>query len=115
MAKQTVITLTDDIDGTEASESVEFGIDGYLYTVDLSADHAEELRDRLTAYREFGSTLGRYTTRSAGLSVPRRSPRPADRDRNTAIRAWAAANGLNVKARGKIAGSVIKKYEATLR
>jgi hypothetical protein len=45
MAKQTVITLTDDIDGTEASESVEFGIDGYLYTVDLSADHAEELRD----------------------------------------------------------------------
>jgi hypothetical protein len=110
MAKQTVITLTDDIDGTEASESVEFGIDGYL-----SADHAEELRDRLTAYREFGSTLGRYTTRSAGLSVPRRSPRPADRDRNTAIRAWAAANGLNVKARGKIADSVIRKYEATLR
>jgi hypothetical protein len=30
MAKQTVVTLTDDIDGTDASDSVEFGIDGFL-------------------------------------------------------------------------------------
>jgi hypothetical protein len=115
MAKQTVVTLTDDIDGTGASESVEFGIDGYLYTIDLSAGHAAELRDRLTAYREFGSALGRYSIRTAGGTSARRSQRPADHDRNVAIRSWAEANGLQVKARGKIADSVIKRYDAAHR
>jgi hypothetical protein len=112
MAKQTVVTLTDDIDGTDASDSVEFGIDGYLYTIDLSVDHAEELRDRLTAYREFGTALGRYSIRTAGGSSARPSQRPVDRDRNAAIRSWAVANGLQVKARGKIADSLIKQYNA---
>lgn len=30
MAKQYVVMLTDDIDGSEGAEAVEFGIDGFL-------------------------------------------------------------------------------------
>lgn len=109
MAKQTVVTLTDDIDGGEAAESVEFGIDGYLYSIDLSAAHAAELRDRLTAYQEFGTRLGRYSARAA--AAPKR-PRRGDRDRNLDIRRWAGEQGLPVKARGKISDEVIAKYDA---
>jgi hypothetical protein len=112
MAKQTVITLTDDIDGGEAAETVEFGIDGYLYNIDLSSEHAEELRDRLTAYQEFGTRLGRYTTRTLAPSTARRAPNRGDKQRNIDIRRWAAENGLPIKDRGKISEAVIAKYDA---
>lgn len=112
MAKQTLILLTDDIDGGEAVESVEFGIDGNLYSIDLSAAHAEELRDRLTAYREFGTALGRYHTRSAAPSAPKRAPHRGDKERNLDIRRWAEENHLPIKARGKISDAVIAKYDA---
>lgn len=111
MAKKTLILLTDDIDGSEAAESVEFGIDGYLYSLDLSAAHAEELRDRLTAYREFGTSLGRYHSRSAAPAA-RRAPNRGDRERNIDIRRWAEENHLPIKARGKISDAVIAKYDA---
>jgi hypothetical protein len=112
MAKKTLILLTDDLDGSEAAESVEFGIDGYLYSIDLSAAHAEDLRDRLTAYREFGTALGRYHGRNAGPVASRRSSNRGDKERNLDIRRWAEANDLPVKARGKISDSVIAKYDA---
>jgi hypothetical protein len=111
VAKKTVVTLTDDIDGGEAVESVEFGIDGFLYSIDLSAAHADELRDRLTAYREFGTALGRYSVR-ARVPSPNRAVSQGDRERNIDIRRWAEANGLPIKARGKISDTVIAKYDA---
>jgi hypothetical protein len=112
VAKQTVVTLTDDIDGSEAAEPVEFGIDDYLYSIDLSAAHAEELRDRLTAYQELGTRLGRYSARSVAPAAPKRAVRRGDRDRNLDIRRWAEANSLPIKARGKISDTVIAQYEA---
>lgn len=110
MAKKTLVLLTDDIDGGEASETVEFGIDGELYSIDLSVDHAEELRDRLTAYREFGTKLGRYHQRSAA-AMPR-TPGRGDKERNSDIRRWAAQNDLPVKARGKLSDALIAQYDA---
>lgn len=112
MAKKTVVTLTDDIDGSEAAETVEFGIDGFLYGIDLSEEHAEELRDRLTAYREFGTGLGKYHTRSAASALPKRVQRHGEKERNRDIRRWAEENNLPVKARGKLSDSVIAKYDA---
>jgi len=72
------------IDGSEAVETVEFGIDGFLYGIDLSAAHAEELRDRLTAYREFGTGLAfRWSTgeswfiRATNEHQARKNPAPS--------------------------------------
>ncbi|MQM26050.1 histone-like nucleoid-structuring protein Lsr2 [Glycomyces albidus] len=110
MAKKTVVTLFDDIDGSEAAETVEFGIDGYLYTVDLSKAHADELRDRLTAYREFGTELGRYHASKAPAIRSPRLPGREDRDRNRDIRRWAEENNLPVKARGKLPDGVVARY-----
>ncbi|HEX2144132.1 MAG TPA: histone-like nucleoid-structuring protein Lsr2 [Glycomyces sp.] len=87
-------------------------IDGFLYSIDLSTAHADELRDRLTAYREFGTSLGCYSSRTAVQAAAKRVVSRGDRDRNLDIRRWAGENGLPIKARGKIADAVIAKYDA---
>jgi len=113
MAKQYVVMLTDDIDGSEGAETVEFGIDGVLYSIDLSAGHAEELRDRLTAYREFGTHLGRYHAPRGTASTPASGPRrQGNRERNRDVRRWAQEQGLPVKARGTLSPSLVEQYEA---
>ena len=50
MATMTTVTLVDDLDGSEASESVSFALDGASYEIDLSEDNAEKLRDALAGY-----------------------------------------------------------------
>jgi hypothetical protein len=68
MAKTVIVKLTDDIDGGDADETIEFALDGKSYEVDLSAANASKLRDVLKPYIENGRTGN--VTRS-------RSPRPS--------------------------------------
>ena len=111
MAQQVTVTLVDDLDGAEADETVEFGLDGAQYQIDLSEDNAERLRDLLgefiTAARRAGGRKrgpGRppkgSVTRSAG----------ADREQNQAIREWARKNGFQVSERGRIPAEVLDAY-----
>ncbi|MGH8880612.1 MAG: Lsr2 dimerization domain-containing protein, partial [Stackebrandtia sp.] len=41
MAQKVTVSLVDDLDGSEAGETVEFGLDGAFYEIDLSDDNAE--------------------------------------------------------------------------
>ena len=50
MATMTTVTLVDDLDGSEASGSVSFALDGASYEIDLSEGNAEKLRDALAGY-----------------------------------------------------------------
>ncbi len=50
MAQKTTVQLVDDIDGSEAEETVSFALDGSRYEVDLSAEHASSLREALSTY-----------------------------------------------------------------
>ena len=47
VARITHVTLVDDIDGSHASETVFFSLDGRHYDIDLSAENAATLRTRL--------------------------------------------------------------------
>ncbi len=47
MAQIREVRLIDDLDGESADETVEFGIDGKNYEIDLSKDNAGKLRDAL--------------------------------------------------------------------
>ena len=38
MAQRTQVILVDDIDGSEATQTVTFGIDGVTYEIDLNED-----------------------------------------------------------------------------
>ena len=45
MAQVTKVRLVDDIDGSDADESVSFTIDGKSLEIDLSREHAGRLRE----------------------------------------------------------------------
>ncbi|TLM80968.1 Lsr2 family protein [Pseudarthrobacter sp. NamE2] len=50
MALKAVITLEDDIDGSEAVETITFALDGDDYEIDLSAANAGGLREAMKPY-----------------------------------------------------------------
>ena len=50
MAQKVSVELVDDVDGSVAESTVEFGLDGVNYAIDLSTDNAAELRDSLASY-----------------------------------------------------------------
>jgi hypothetical protein len=50
MAQKVNIILVDDIDGSDASETVTFGLDGTSYEIDLNDTNAAALRDALATY-----------------------------------------------------------------
>jgi hypothetical protein len=109
MAKQIVTLLTDDIDGTEADRTVEFGLDGVTYTIDLSEKNAGKLRKALDPYLSVASRVGRNTGRIASRTTTAAGGR-TNRDRNQAIREWASTNGYEVSERGRIPSSIVEAY-----
>ena len=44
MAQKVQVLLVDDLDGSEATETVAFGLDGASYEIDLSSGNAGKLR-----------------------------------------------------------------------
>ncbi len=109
MAQKVLVSLVDDLDGSEADETLEFGLDGISYQIDLSADNAGELRDTLAQYVEHARRSGgrkRAATRVSGVV----RPATVDREQNQAIRAWARKNGFNVSDRGRIPTEVVEAY-----
>jgi hypothetical protein len=111
MARKVEVKLLDDIDGTEAEETVRFGLDGTSYEIDLNAKHAEQLRSALAKFVSHARRLGRShvvpTNRGRG-GVPARN----DRAQNQAIRDWAKRKKIQLSDRGRIPASVIEQYEA---
>lgn len=113
MAKQVITLLTDDLDGGAADRTVEFGIDGVTYTIDLSEKNVGKLRKALDPYIDAGSRVGRSSSEGRGRGGRRRNgttPARSSRDQNRAIREWAIKNGYNVSERGRIPASVIVAY-----
>ena len=100
MAQKVNIVLVDDIDGSEASETVVFAIDGRDYEIDLSDANAQKLRD---AIAPFVAHARRPERRRRGRND---GPSPAD------IRAWARDNGFEVPDRGRVSSQVRDAYIA---
>jgi hypothetical protein len=113
MAQKVTVSLVDDLDGSEAEETVEFGLDGASYQIDLSEDNAERLRDALAEYVDHARRSG-GRKRGATRPAPGRPARPAtaDREQNQAIRAWARKQGMKVSDRGRIPSEVIDAYNS---
>lgn len=110
MAKQTTITLIDDLDGGEADEQVEFSFDGKSYEIDLSTKNSEKLRKALAPYIAAARrTSGR---RPSGGSAASAARPVSDRQQNQAIREWAVAQGMKISERGRIPSNVLQAYHA---
>jgi hypothetical protein len=103
------IRLVDDLDGEVADETVEFGVDGKNYEIDLSTANAKKLRDALA---EFVASARRAGGRRRGGGAPAAAPRrpSIDREQNQAIREWARKRGMKVSDRGRIPAEVLEAY-----
>ena len=74
MAKKVTVTLVDDFDGEgTADETVEFGLDGVTYEIDLSSKNAAKLRNDLKQWVEAGR---RATARRRGSPARRHGRDP---------------------------------------
>jgi len=66
MAQQTTVKFIDDLDGSEASGTFDFSLEGRNYQFDLSDENAAKLRDALTPFidvaRKAGGPGGRGRT-----------------------------------------------------
>lgn len=111
MAKKVTVTLVDDFDGQAAAdETVEFGLDGVTYEIDLSSKNAKKLRDDLKTWVERGRRVGgRRRGRTAATGRGRAA---IDREQSAAIREWARRNGHKVSTRGRIPAEIIDAFHA---
>lgn len=101
MAQKVNIVLVDDIDGSDAEETVTFALDGREYEIDLSRANADKLRDALALY------VG-HARRGGGRRARNRAGGPTPSD----IRAWARENGFTVPDRGRVSATVREAYLA---
>lgn len=110
MAQKVTVSLIDDLDGDRADETVEFGVDGKNYEIDLSSSNADKLRDALASYVAAARRPG-GRRRSGGTNAAVVARRPSvDREQNQAIRDWARKRGMKVSDRGRIPADVLDAY-----
>lgn len=108
MAQRVQVLLVDDIDNSDADETVTFALDGVTYEIDLNATNAAKLRD------EFATWVG-HARRSGGRKTSGRasggSGSGARRKDVSAVREWARQNGHDVSERGRIPAAVQEAYD----
>lgn len=109
MAQRVNVVLVDDIDGNDALETVGFALDGVDYEIDLSEEHAGELRTALSLYVGHARRTGgrrKNGRRSAAPAAGAESGGTSAAD----IRAWARENGWDVPERGRVSAEVREAY-----
>jgi hypothetical protein len=108
MAKQTTVTITDDIDGSGSAKEVSFSLNGRSWVIDLNAKNRAALEKALKPYIA-KATEQRGSGRRG--KVVRKSSRAKSRDL-AAVREWAKSNGHQVSDRGRISAHIQEAYDA---
>lgn len=104
MARRTFVQLTDDLDGSEAVETVSFGLDGVTYEIDLSDKNAKRLRKAVEKWAASSRRTGGRKRRGAARGWSEYDPK--------AVRRWAESKKIEVPARGRIPKDVVEKFRA---
>lgn len=109
MAQKVQIILEDDLDGSPADETIQFGLDGKNYEIDLNKSHAKKLREALGTFVGSARSAGRVTKGGKSAGGQKRielGPSASE------IRDWARSNGHEVPDRGRIPGEVRAAFDA---
>lgn len=108
MAQKVLVQLVDDLTGAASDDisTVLFGLDGANYEIDLTEENAERLRaalaDYVTSARRTGGRIKRGTRPTNGSAANGEAGQ---------VREWAAENGFELSARGRIPGHVLDAYK----
>src|SRR2546423_10122597 len=94
MARKVQVHLLDDMDGSQADETLRFGLDGMNYEIDLSAKHAEKLRATLAKFVLSSRRVGR-----SRVTVPQprggaRAPARGGPGPEPAVPGWGQRKGI---------------------
>lgn len=108
MTQKVQVILVDDLDGSEATETVQFGLDGSAYEIDLNASHAAAFREALARFTTAARKVGRTGRPASGGR--KAASGPAD---NAEIRTWARDKGETVNDRGRLPAALVDRYRAT--
>ncbi len=112
-AQRTIIRLIDDLDDTEivdgAGQTVRFALDGRQYEIDLTNEHAEEMRAALDRYVQAARKVGGRQARTKATDA--KPAAPVDYSPR-AVREWAKANKIIVSPRGRIPQNVVDQFRA---
>lgn len=108
MAQKVRVRLVDDLDGSEARETVSFALDGRPREIELSHENAAKFRRLMEPYME-RSRPARPTNLAAKCTPP--LTQAALREEGVAIRAWAEEHHLPVNPLGRIPELTRKAWE----
>ena len=75
MAKQTTVTVTDDLDGSANAKEVTFSLNGESWTIDLSAKNRNALEKALKPYIAKATKQGRRRPAASSRKTAARGPR----------------------------------------
>ena len=96
MATRIVTELHDDIDGSDATQTVRFALDGVEYEIDLSDRNANRFRNTFAEFvghaRKVSRQGGRKAASSVGAGLAHAGP----------MREWLMEHGYEVSDRGRI-------------
>lgn len=109
MAKQTLVQIVDDLDGTVVNEgegeTISFALRGVEYEIDLKNANVDKFDKALAKYVEVATRVGgRKRTKVA-------TGRGGDKSQMQAIRQWARENGWEVSDRGRIPQDVVEAFD----
>ncbi|WP_128773768.1 histone-like nucleoid-structuring protein Lsr2 [Actinomyces oricola] len=104
MAQKTQVILVDDVDGSEATQTVTFALDGVNYEIDLNDGHAAALRE------SFEEWTVKARRKSGRRNTGRRRASSASSGETQRIREWARAAGMSVSDRGRISADIREAY-----
>lgn len=111
MVQRVQVILEDDISGGEATETVEFALDGVAYEIDLNDDNAAKLRDDLAGWiAQARRAGGRRQTRRRASGSAASSSRGSDE--LAKVREWGRENGFKVSSRGRVSQELRDAYAA---
>jgi hypothetical protein len=119
MATETIIQYTDDIDGSEATETISFAFRGIQYEIDLGEKNSAAFDKALSKFVNNARPAGVESEprpkarRSSGTRQPKKSAVKAAATAGS-VREWAQANGYAVGNRGRIPAAAREAYEAAV-
>ncbi|WP_370639667.1 Lsr2 family protein [Allobranchiibius sp. GilTou73] len=108
LAQRVQIILEDDIDGSDAAETVQFAVDGVTYEIDVNEQHATQLREAFVSWVGAARKVrGAASKRSPGGSA---AGSKTDPELLNKIREWGRANGHQVSDRGRVSKALQDAY-----
>jgi hypothetical protein len=110
------VVLTDDLDGSEATQTLQYTIDGQEYEIDLSEENVQRFHQALEPFVSNSREVQRQTIPTRrGRGDGRRRSSGSGRDDIAQIRAWAESQGMDVSARGRIKKEIVDAYDQAHR